>query len=105
VITSRKPYKTSQIDFVAAYVIPLEIWYIIPVHAFCGRWYIHFSPHLKTTKYARYQEAWHLLRAKAAKSCRRHGRTVALNTVGSANRVLGRARLQPCRPGPQVCGL
>jgi hypothetical protein len=68
VITSRKPYKMSQIDSVAAYVIPLDIWYIIPVSAFCGRWYIHFSPHLKTSKYGRYREPWDLLRAKPAKS-------------------------------------
>ena len=68
VITSRKPYKTDQIDFVAAYVIPLDIWYIIPVSAFNGRWYIHFSPDLKTAKYPRYREAWDLLRAKPAKS-------------------------------------
>jgi PD-(D/E)XK endonuclease len=68
VIASRKPYKTNQIDFVAAYVIPLDIWYIIPVSAFCGRWYIHLSPNLKTAKYRQYREAWDLLRAKPSKS-------------------------------------
>jgi hypothetical protein len=68
VITSRKPYKRNQIDFVAAYVIPLDIWYIIPVRAFCGRWYIHLSPNLKTAKYREYREAWDLLRAQPSKS-------------------------------------
>ncbi len=68
VITSRKPYKEGQIDFVAAYVIPLDVWYIIPAHAFRGRWYISLSPHLKKSKYGRYREAWDLLRAKPGKS-------------------------------------
>ena len=31
-----QPYGVNQIDFVAAYVIPLDIWYIIPAHAFQG---------------------------------------------------------------------
>jgi PD-(D/E)XK endonuclease len=68
VLTSCKPYKLSQIDFVAAYVIPLDIWYIIPVRAFCGRWYIHLSPDLKSSKYGQYREAWDLLRAKPPRS-------------------------------------
>ena len=68
VITSRKPYKKGQIDFVAAYVIPLDVWYIITAHAFRGRWYISLSPHLNKSKYGRYREAWHLLRAKTPKS-------------------------------------
>jgi PD-(D/E)XK nuclease superfamily protein len=68
VLTSGKPYKMGQIDFVAAYVIPEDVWYIIPVDAFCGRWYIHFSLDLKTSKYGQYREAWHLLRGKPAKS-------------------------------------
>ena len=68
VLTSRKPYKTSQIDFVAAYVIPSDIWYIVPVRAFRGLQYISLSPDMKVSKYGRYREAWHLLRAKAAKA-------------------------------------
>jgi len=62
------PYGANQIDFVAAYIIPLDLWYIIPVRAFRGKPNIYLSPHLKVSKYGRYREAWHLLRAKPPKS-------------------------------------
>ena len=68
VLAAHKPYKASQIDFVAAYVIPADAWYIIPAHACCARHSIHLTPYLKTSRYGRYREAWHLLRSKPAKS-------------------------------------
>jgi len=58
VLANNGPYGTNQIDFVAAYVIPLDLWYIIPVEAFQGQCHIHLSPHLKTSKFGPYQEAW-----------------------------------------------
>jgi hypothetical protein len=68
VTTSGKPYKESEIDFMAVYVIAADTWYIIPMRALCGRYFICLSPHLKVSKYGRYREAWHLLRAKPSKS-------------------------------------
>jgi hypothetical protein len=62
------PYKVNQIDFIAAYVIPADLWYIIPAHAFQRKCHVNLSPHLKISKYGRYLEAWHLLRAKPAKA-------------------------------------
>jgi hypothetical protein len=58
VFTRSGPYLPNQIDFVAAYVIPLDLWYIIPVEVFLGQYHIHLSPHLKTSKFSPYQEAW-----------------------------------------------
>jgi hypothetical protein len=66
--STSRPYRANQIDFVAAYIIPLDLWYIIPVRAFRGKPNIYLSPHLKVSKYGRYREAWHLLRAKPPKS-------------------------------------
>ena len=68
VLTNNGPYGANQIDFVAAYIIPLDIWYIIPAHAFQRQCHVHLSPHLKTSKFEPYREAWHLLRGKSAKS-------------------------------------
>jgi hypothetical protein len=68
VFTRSGPYGPNEIDFVAAYIIPLDIWYIIPGHVFQGQYHIHLSPHLKTSKFERYREAWHLLRGKPSKS-------------------------------------
>jgi hypothetical protein len=62
-LSSNGPYRVNQIDFMAAYVIPEDLWYIVPARAFCGLHYICLSPHLEVSKYSRYLEAWHLLRA------------------------------------------
>ena len=68
VLANNGPYRTNQIDFVAAYVIPSDLWFIIPAHAFKRQCHIHLRPHLKVSKYSRYREAWHLLRAKPSKA-------------------------------------
>ncbi len=67
VLANNGPYGANQIDFVAAYVIPADLWYIIPAHAFQRQCHVHLSPHLKTSKYGRYREAWHLLLVKPSK--------------------------------------
>jgi hypothetical protein len=60
-----KPYREDEIDFVAVYVIPMDLWYIIPIKvaARCT-WMIILSPHMKKSKHGVYKEAWHLLRAE-----------------------------------------
>lgn len=58
-------YVENQIDFLAAYIVPLDVWYIVPAAvAVNNRCVIILSPHLPTSKHARYREAWHLLREK-----------------------------------------
>jgi hypothetical protein len=66
--TSTAHYRANQIDFIAASVIPADVWYILPAAALQGKHMICLSPHRKTSKYRRYREAWHLLRAKPAKA-------------------------------------
>ncbi len=55
------PYTTNQLDFIAAYVIPADAWYIIPTEATNHQEQILLSPHRQNSKYDRYKEAWHLL--------------------------------------------
>ena len=53
----------EEIDFVAAYVIPLDLWYIIPAGVVAMRkGSIWLAPWKRQSKYERYLEAWHLLR-------------------------------------------
>lgn len=59
------PYRPCEIDFIAAYVIPEDTWYIIPVRA------VRSASLLFRRKkdrhpglYDQYKEAWHLLRPK-----------------------------------------
>lgn len=57
-------YTLDEVDFVAGYVIPKNIWYIIPLGAIGGRASIKFRPHsVREPKpmYERYREAWCLL--------------------------------------------
>jgi hypothetical protein len=56
------PYRPDQIDFIAAYVIPTDTWYILPLKATHNQLDIVLSPHRKNGKYSKYQEAWHLLK-------------------------------------------
>ena len=51
-----------QVDFVAACIIPLDLWYIVPAPVTTRlHGHISLSPHRKGHKYEPYLEAWHLL--------------------------------------------
>ena len=62
--STSKPYQRGEFDFLAAYIITKDIWYIIPeklvVHGTMGS--IRLYPSIPTSKYAPYKEAWDLLR-------------------------------------------
>ncbi len=63
---NHRRYTSDNIDFVAAYIIPKDIWYIFPIAAIMK---VHssmvLSPHMKVSKYGQYQEAWYLLRGES----------------------------------------
>jgi hypothetical protein len=57
--TGMTPYTPQDLDFFAIYVIPVDVWYIIP--AAVATRYKHnilLSPQLKGHKYEPYLEAW-----------------------------------------------
>ncbi len=59
----------QEIDFVAAYLIPLDLWYIIPAGIVKKRkGAISLAPWDRRAKYERYIEAWYLLRSWRKKS-------------------------------------
>jgi hypothetical protein len=60
------PYTAREIDYLAAYVFPEDAWFIIPVRAFVPRTSLHLFPEErgKVGMYARYREAWELLRGE-----------------------------------------
>jgi PD-(D/E)XK endonuclease len=57
------PYNKRDIDFIAAHVVPLNIWYIIPVEICTPQPMLRFYPHrqAKLMRLEPYREAWHLL--------------------------------------------
>ncbi len=60
------PYLPGEIDFLAAYIIPEDTWYIIPLEAFLGLTSLLFRRRgdRKPSQYDAYREAWRLLRPK-----------------------------------------
>jgi hypothetical protein len=61
--TKRMRLLLREVDFIAAYVIPVDIWYIIPagrVRAQKGS--IWLSPWKRGARFDRYLESWYLMR-------------------------------------------
>jgi hypothetical protein len=57
------PYTLAEIDFIAAYVIPEDSWFILPLAHILGQTAVLLSPkrRRKPSLYDPYREAWHLL--------------------------------------------
>jgi hypothetical protein len=58
------PYTSAEIDFFVAYIVPEDIWYIIPIAAIGTRKGVRFYPHTRRPSRApfeKYREAWCLL--------------------------------------------
>ena len=61
----QKCYTSEDIDIFAIYVVPLDIWYFVPIRAASQTTKtIALSPHNSLSKHACYKEAWDLLRGK-----------------------------------------
>jgi PD-(D/E)XK endonuclease len=56
-------YAKGTIDFFAIYLIPADIWYILPFETTGKSVSLHFTPGSKRDKHAKYREAWDLLGA------------------------------------------
>jgi hypothetical protein len=59
-------YARGSFDFVAAYVVPEDVWYIIPANRIRGRECMSLCSTSKQAKNEEYREAWHLLREASA---------------------------------------
>lgn len=59
----RAVYSSRDIDFLAAHIVPLNIWYILPVKACTPAPMLRFYPHrkAKTMRLEKYRDAWHLM--------------------------------------------
>jgi hypothetical protein len=59
-----RPYIGDVFDFVAALVIPEDLWFIIPAALIHGRGTLKLHPNRAESEFGPYQEAWHLLRSE-----------------------------------------
>jgi hypothetical protein len=63
------PYKESQVDYFAVYVIPEDPWYIFPAAVIIRiKGNLLLASHRSKHKYERYREAWNILSAKKPKA-------------------------------------
>jgi len=60
VCSSHTVYKPGAFDFLAGYVVPEDVWYILPAREIEGMRSVSLMT--PTSKYGGYREAWHLLR-------------------------------------------
>ena len=60
-----RAYAENSFDFLAVYVIPEDVWYIIPEKRIRGRGNLYLRPRHRS-KFNPYKEAWHLLRLQTA---------------------------------------
>jgi len=65
----KKIYTSHEIDFLVAYVVPLDAWYIIPVRALTSAIKIHLYPNTPHSRgrFECFRDAWCLM------ACPRHG--------------------------------
>ncbi len=54
-------YAAGVIDFIAAYVLPEDVWYIIPFREIAGTATVCLDPRNPRNRYRPYREAWNLL--------------------------------------------
>jgi hypothetical protein len=57
-------YTPAEIDFFVAYIVPEDIWYVIPIQAIGKRKGVRFYPHARHKSrgdFEKYREAWCLL--------------------------------------------
>ena len=57
-------YRSSEVDFLVGYVVPEDVWYVIPVrgHRQTSIWVFPHHPGTRS-RWERYREAWDLLEA------------------------------------------
>ncbi len=59
---SKQAYTRKQIDVLAAYIVPEDLWYLIPVTAFAPRKTIRLYPGRAAHRLAGFRDRWALLR-------------------------------------------
>jgi hypothetical protein len=59
VVGGNLPYDETEIDFLAAYIAPEDVWYVIPIKKLKNRRVIYLYPKgQKKSKWEKYREGW-----------------------------------------------
>jgi PD-(D/E)XK endonuclease len=59
-------YTPKDIDVLVAHIVPLDVWYVLPIAVFQHSTSLRFYPDIpcKSPRWEQYREAWHLLQDK-----------------------------------------
>ncbi len=63
-----RSYTTRDIDFFAFFIIPEDVWYLVPISECRARYAVQLNPHRPDNRYVPYLEAWHLLRRSTGRA-------------------------------------
>ena len=69
---NHQAYTAEDIDFLVAYVVPREIWYVVPVNCVAASGVVAFYPsgcRRSAGRYECYREAWHLMAPAPSLAC------------------------------------
>lgn len=85
---ARRSYSARDIDFFAFFIIPEDVWYLVPISELRrARYAVYLNPHRPDNKYFPYLEAWHLLRSSSEAAQQRGRQNPARHvSAGSAYR-------------------
>ncbi len=78
--TARKRDHFEVLEFLAAYLIPEDLWYIIPYTVLTNKRNISLNPRSQRNAYRTFREAWDLLIAESRADVRRRRRREKLTT-------------------------
>jgi len=59
--TTKTPYSPNEIDYFAIYIVPEDLWYLIPVDVLGGTKKITLRPDSEKCKFSRYRENWNVM--------------------------------------------
>jgi hypothetical protein len=82
-------YSPEEIDFIAAFVAPYQVWYVIPVESLENKKIIRLYPRGKRkrsgTLYETYREAWHLLKEPQNAATERNHQNIIIQSPAIAS--------------------
>jgi hypothetical protein len=76
-------YTADDIDILVAYILPLDLWYIVPAHALPQSASLRFYPEGNTRKprFEQYREAWNIFQKPKPPKDRRRARESAAEAI------------------------
>ena len=89
VCSSHKSYRAGSFDFLAAYVVVEDAWYIIPASKIEGKESVGLCSESNHARYEEYREAWHLLREASEGSSEAAGGSEAVEGESCAEDSAG----------------